>query len=89
MVRERTAEESRDNVHYTVGHVTLQWNILVRRHRDDFRHISQEASLKQRPHVIGGVDLFHFHLRVDVAMVEEVYVRFFHLQRSKCYESNS
>lgn len=34
-------------------------------------NINQEV-LKEFPHVVGGVDLLHFHLSVHVAVVQEV-----------------
>lgn len=30
--------------------------------------------------MVGRVDLLHLDLRVDVAVVQEIYVRFFHLE---------
>lgn len=41
--------------------------------------INQEV-LKELPHVVGGVDLLHLHLRVHVAVVEEVDVGDLHLK---------
>jgi len=40
--------------------------------------VHQEV-LKQLPHMVGGVDLLHLHLCVDVAVVEEVDVGNLHL----------
>jgi hypothetical protein len=39
LVRERTTEEGRDNVHNTVGDIGLQCNILVGSHQNYFGHI--------------------------------------------------
>lgn len=41
--------------------------------------IHQEV-IKQLPHVITGVDLFHLHLRVHVAVIQEVHIRHLHLR---------
>ena len=35
-------------------------------------HVQQEGALKQLPHVVRGVDLFHFHFSDNVAMVQEI-----------------
>ena len=43
-----------------------------------FCHIDDETSLKEGPHMAGGVDLFDFHFRVDVAMIKKVNVHFLH-----------
>lgn len=44
--------------------------------------VDQEV-LKEFPHVVGGVDLFHLHLRVNIAVVQEVDVSDLHL---KCWD---
>lgn len=43
-----------------------------------------EEILEQLPHVVAGVDLLHLHLRVHVAVIEEVNVRDFHLEDNRC-----
>jgi hypothetical protein len=40
----------------------------------------QEAPLEELPHVVGGVDLLHLHLRVDVAVGQKVDVSVLHLK---------
>lgn len=42
-------------------------------------NVNQEV-LKEFPHVVGGVDLLHFHLSVDIAVVQEVDIGNLHLQ---------
>lgn len=41
--------------------------------------VDQEV-LKEFPHVVGGVDLFHLHLRVNIAVVQEVDISDLHLK---------
>lgn len=41
--------------------------------------IHQEV-IKQLPHVIAGVDLLHLHLRVHVAVIQEVHISHLHLR---------
>ena len=42
-------------------------------------HVEEEGALKELPHVVRGVDLLHLHLRVDVAVGQEVDVGVLHL----------
>lgn len=42
-------------------------------------NIHQEV-LKEFPHVVGGVDLLHFHLSVHITVVQEVDIRDLHLE---------
>lgn len=42
-------------------------------------NINQEV-LEEFPHVVGGVDLLHFHLCVHIAVVQEVDVGDLHLK---------
>jgi hypothetical protein len=45
----------------------------------DNGHVQKEGALKELPHVVRGVDLLHLHLRVDVAVGQEVHVGVLHL----------
>lgn len=45
-------------------------------------HVDEEV-LEERPHVLAVVHLLHFHLRVHVAVVQEVDVRRLHLQHKQ------
>lgn len=45
-------------------------------------YVNQKV-LKQLPHMVAGVDLLHFDLRVHVAMVQEVDISNFNLKRTK------
>ena len=49
--------------------------------------IHQEV-LEELPHVVGGVDLLHLHLRVHVAVVQEVDVGDLHLEQSEVVNSD-
>lgn len=89
LVRERTTEEGRDNVHNTVGDIGLQCNILVGSHQNYFGHIGQETPLEQGPHVVRGVDFFHFYFGVYVAVVEEIDVRFLYLKQALEFSTSS
>ena len=40
--------------------------------------VDQEV-IKEFPHVVAGVDLLHLHLGVNIAVVQEVDVGYFHL----------
>ena len=44
-------------------------------------HVYEEV-LEEVPHVAGRVDLLHLHLRVDVAVIQEVDVPVLHLQHN-------
>ena len=75
MVREGTLEERGDNVHERDGDVVLERVVRVlpvvcRVGHDP--HVQEERALEQLPHVVGCVDLLHLHLRVDVAVGQEV-----------------
>lgn len=79
LVRERTIEEGANDVHNAVGHVILERRVngaLGGRH---LPHVHEEAALEQAPHVVRRVDLLHFHLSVDVTVIQEVDVRLLHL----------
>ena len=82
LIGERTAEEHRHDVHQRVRHVMLERDVgmfsIVCRVGDD-GHVQEEGPLKELPHVVGRVDLFHLHLGVDVAVGQEVHVSVFHL----------
>ena len=83
LIREGTAEESGDDVDDAGGDVVFQRSVgvlAVVRGTGNQRHIDEETTLEQRPHVIRCVDLLHFHLRVDVAVVQKVDVYLLHLQ---------
>lgn len=60
------------------------WGVLGEEGRDNAypADVDQEV-LKEFPHVVGGVDLFHLHLRVNIAVVQEVDVSDLHL---KCWD---
>ncbi len=45
-------------------------------------HVDEEV-FEERPHVVGGVNLLHLHLRVDVTVVQEIHVRILHLEPKK------
>ena len=48
-------------------------------------HVNDERFFKQRPHVIGRVNFFHFNFCIYIAVVQEVYVSFFHLKLIRNY----
>lgn len=42
-------------------------------------NIDQKGFLEKTPHMVRRVDLFHFHFRINVAVIEKIYVGLFHL----------
>lgn len=46
----------------------------------DDAHVQKEGLFEELPHVLGGVDLFHFNFCVDVAMGQEIDVCVFDLE---------
>lgn len=82
LIGERTAEKSRDDTHQAVGYVVFKNSIGV------FTivscggyqaHVHDEGFFKQGPHVVRGVDFFHLNFRVDVAVIQKIYIRLFYL----------
>lgn len=83
LIGEWTAEECCNNVHHAVRDIILKSDIgvlSVLRCRCNSSHINDEGLFEQRPHVIWSVDFFHLHFRVNVAVIQKIYVRFFYLQ---------
>lgn len=56
-------------------------NNNVRFMRSYSADIHQEV-IKQLPHMVTGVDLLHLHLRVHVAVIQEVHIRHLHLRET-------
>lgn len=49
-------------------------------------HVHEERFLKETPDVMRVVDFFHLHLRVNVAVVQEIDVGLLDLQQDKTTE---
>lgn len=82
LIREGAVKEGVDDGHDTVGDVVLHGDVGMFAVVSDVRHhahVHQEALLKQTPHVVRCVDLLHLHFRVDVTVIQEVGICFFHL----------
>ncbi len=82
LLRERAVEEGCNDLHDSVDDVVFELSVRVfpvkRGIRND-GHVNQEALFKQAPDLVRRVYLLHLNFRVDVAVVEEVYVSFFDL----------
>lgn len=75
-VRERTAEEGVNDVDDAGRHVVFESSVgvlAVVSRSGNQSHVEQEA-FEQRPHVTRRVNLLHLHFRVDVAVIQEVYI---------------
>ena len=84
LIWEWTFEEGCNNIHQGVCYVVFKsW--VDWRGGGDKVHILNEALLKQLPHVIRGVDFFHLHFCINVAMSQEVHIGIFYLKEKRIW----